>query len=371
MAGGNGVVSHESPTTVRSPRVRTVEHRWYLVSLGSWVSLILVVAWVSGHDTFVWRAVAGPLNAIAGAFGAVVLGAFLFNRWSGRVDSERAESERRQRFRRQLGYADGVDTAVRVMLADMSCIAFRPVATALGDRAVPEEQLRQDILRTAALHQRRTSGEVLVAGLREILLRQRMFATGPVATALLQVEELRESMKDSDAAEEEGHETSAAAIAMGLDSSDVLRLGELAERVLALTNDAERIPTVDPVSLRKWAISLLVWAGSVAEASSALKRIDGKNERAITQRADDLLHAVWQLLLALNQCRIQYVSGRESLIEEAQSLLGDKEAQGLLERTDAELISIQARDDANTEEIVSDEWLQWRVEHGYETPSAE
>jgi hypothetical protein len=128
---------------------------------------------------------------MTGAFGAVVFGAILFEKWQRRIEEERRLAERRDWLHRNLDYARRSQEAMLETLADVAGDAYGVIASVFGTDRVPDDQLRADITR-------RPGPKKEVGSLRDLYLQlaafmgeeERLSTTGPLGTAREQVGKL-------------------------------------------------------------------------------------------------------------------------------------------------------------------------------------
>jgi hypothetical protein len=361
----------ESPGARRQP---PLERRWVVACLILWTLFISIGAWVAGHDGFGWNALSAPVNALTGAFAAVVIGALILQKYQKRIEHEKASMW----LDRNLAYALGAQDAMRQTLAEAARISYAVVKQA-GVIAAPIDDrfIREDIERVPRPSSELRNVRDLALALSQTLddlLRQSDF--GPLAVAEDQVRHvwkgfladkldelpMRRSALGSDSSTEahplEGERRLTIEEAQSLLAAVNVRLAgrleHLAERVLSLTSDMVGIDQFEPNKLRRPAIAMLRSTERIASIAE-----DARPDTAdAVSTAQALTTAIADLLNGASALRKEIWDSTRSLYDVARNVGG----------TDA--MSVVMTGAASAGSFLDTDWETWRRENGY-APSAE
>src|SRR5512147_2947881 len=108
------------PSAARTP----TERRWLYACLAVWLLLLPLSAWLGLQQAFSWKLLASPVDALAGAFGAVVIGGFILQKWQKRVEAEREAAHKQDWMRRNLGYVLEAQDEIRAVLAEIAVASY-------------------------------------------------------------------------------------------------------------------------------------------------------------------------------------------------------------------------------------------------------
>lgn len=364
----SGEPPREASTARKSART------WLIISLVAWVVLIPLSAWLGAQVELGWKMLASPVNALTGAFGAVVFAAVLFKRWQDRIESERKLTERREWLRRNLLYALRCREAMSETLAMLASEAYGAIAETFGEDRVPDSDLRSDVTRrpmasspNPELHERLAE---LISAITDL---EAMTKTGPLATATEQVSRLFRGLVSADldrarqtrarlfGTTEHGASLSGdppptseqLSILAHAPTPEVLeRLRLLADRALSLTPDMIGLHEFEPGEVRAPGIDLVM----------AVHRLTDSAVRPFTDHeriAGDVLRGVQDLLIAVSDLRYGLWDSARSLAQEAQAVGGRPALHTALRQ----LVSTASSRD----EI----WAIWRREHGFDTAATD
>lgn len=343
---------------------------WFRTCLYAWIVLLPLSAWAGIQEDFAWRMLSGPVDAMTGAFGAVVIGALLFDQRERRIERERALAERRAWLRRNLDYAVSAQGAMLRTLADLANEGYGAIAAALGPDQIPDDYLRNDITKwPAPRREPKTSEEVeydLASFLQEIRL-----LTGPLNSACKQVARVTEGFRDyGRVGEPEGQEGVQRGQARGpkpeqdaiwltpAQVEDVVgaftperleRLRLFASGVHSLAPDVSGFDEIDPRELRASAIGIGMAVQDIVNIST--RPIDD-DEKAQWWVAGDLVLRVWQLLVGVSAMRDALWRVAKDLSTEAQKVGG----------VTTRYVTTLLPDLARSHDMA---WDMWREGHGF------
>lgn len=364
---GNGSAS-ETP----GPRTQT-ERRWLVACLIAWLVLIVASVGVAGQTGFGWRVLSGPVNALAGAIGAVVIGAFVLQKWQRRIEVEQARDRRTEWLRRNLEFAFTAQNAMRDTLAELASVAYHPVASALSLDVIPDGYLRKDVTRLPAppreIHDSPQDFYNLLAGITEFSedakALARMWALGPLATAERQIRKADEDfgvsieieiarLGGSQGPEPRFSEQQAASLVEAFDPARVRRLEVLAGRALAFTSDMTGTQDFEPNTLRKPAIDLVLATQSIAAATW---EASNPSPQQIGDLASELTSQIGRVLSAISTLR-------DVIWENARGLLRETRAVGGVAEQSVVAHQLTALED-QLSEMQDEAWERWRRDHDH------
>jgi hypothetical protein len=364
---------HASPDA-RPP----TERHWLITCLILWVLLIPVSAWLAGQSRFAWKVVGGPVNALVGALGAVVIGGFLFQRWQRRIESERELDRRTEWLHRNLEFAFSAQDGMRATLAELASAAYRAVALPLQLDQIRDSWLRHDVICLPSPKPDIDDLEDLVRELAKSFDEtNRLHVTGPLATAEEQVSQACDALTaaetETDLAQldrivgtasaeqppaearesDTPHFTEAQVTALleAFDEKQVQWFEELAQRVLALTGDMTGTKDFEPKDIRKPAIELVVAVQSIA---AAVRSDDGNLPQSRQDQARNLTFQVSRLLETTKELRSALLESTRGLMTEAQAVGG----------MDSVKLAFRQMAHANLR-IDEPLWDLWRQHHGF------
>jgi hypothetical protein len=358
-----------------------LDKRYVVACLVLWMALVPICAWVAGQDSFGWKAVSGPLNALTGAFAAVVIGAVIVQKWQKRIEDEKAHAEATAWLHRNLDYAIDAQVAMRDTLGDVASISYAAVTDAeVIDIAVPGKWIHRDVesLPEPSPELQDWLG-VVVALLSHLDDERRQRRSGPLGLARQQVSQLSKGLAarihddwvevqarvfgnelDTSAAtklydgERRVTDDEAASLLASFDSAVLQRLEHLAERVLSLTSDMVGMVDFEPNELRRHAVALLVAAQHI---TTAVEHARGDDAGTIVEDALALANSIGHMLRAVSELRCAIWSSTRSLFDEADKV-GEQAA----------FVVAFARMNPMSQ-FMAAEWEMWRLQNGLAVPA--
>jgi hypothetical protein len=351
-----------------------LERRWFRLCLVAWLVLLPLSAWLGAQEGVRWDTLASPVNALAGAFGAVVLGAVLFKRWQARIDRQRAEDEKRAWLERNLSYALTAREALGKTLATLFTETYDLLGPVFGEKRVPDQFLRSDMTRTPSARPDITDLDTFKVALGALVGELRGL-TWPVATASDQVNKFYRALvlAEGAAAARRRHELvgdpipantalyepptqeQVAKLEETIDGEQVLRIKERAHVVAALLPDLTGARGMEPRTLRETGVKLLVAAEALVDAVDVVERSGGRPTR------NEVLYGVVSLLGAMSALHRSLWTLARDLVTEADRVGGITSLHVILQKMTSSVW------------LETGAWEAWRRAHGFpdeESPDA-
>ncbi|CUR59117.1 hypothetical protein NOCA2570035 [metagenome] len=281
----------------------TLPRRWFWICLISWLVLVPIAALIGNVEGIGWEILASPVNALAGSFGAVVLGALLFQKWQDRIDAESAAAAEAAWMERNSRYLLEGQAALCRELSRLVEPTYQLLHPVLRDKMVPANLIRADLVRPVRpVSSPSNAQELSVFVAEEIDVVLHALSDGPLALAReqqLDLQRARMAARDEERFPDRAevfrglskglvpadlHEEDFVAVLDGLTPQFVERLRTSADRILELAPHVSA-GDLEPHQIRALVLRVAVGAWALEEQSMA-------TSDPVTQRVSAVLGGI-------------------------------------------------------------------------------
>jgi hypothetical protein len=361
------------------------ERIWLRACLIIWIFLLPISAWLAVSKGYIWQLLSGPVDALAGAFSTIVIGAYVLRRWQQRIEKEHDEAAHRNWLIRNFEFVLVAENAIRTQLARIVLPAYHIYSTLLPDAndRIPDDLLEIDLIRLPipSCDPKNPDNKMVHAMARQMWDNQRITNDGPAAVAKQQGYNISKSINKAGIVNNKLYNRSIDFLGLTVNLPEeevpdderqkatrlneaitqemhaivadstrfIAEVDDAATRIMTLTGDMTSMDVFEPNELRRLAISLGEQAVQIRLRHARLPSIKS-TDLANVERLYDLVKDIIELMelcVTIRDVTYEDTSNLFKLVEKTQTL-------EMLSNTIIWLVSLQN---------IDLHWSWWRRDH--------